>query len=91
MHDIFKAIGDPTRRNILEYLRKEGRLAAGDIAARFDMTQATVSHHLSILKEAGLINDKREGKYIFYEINTTIFEDVLQWLYEFIKGDAKDE
>ena len=91
MQDIFKAIGDPTRREILEFLRKEGRLAAGDIAARFDMTQATVSHHLSILKEAGLINDKREGKYIFYEINTSIFEDVLQWLVGFIKGDEKDE
>ena len=59
-----------------------------EIAARFVMTQATVSHHLSILKEAKLINDHREGKFIFYEINTSLFDDLLQWIIRF-KGDEK--
>lgn len=83
-----KAMNDPTRRDILEYLKHEGRLSAGEIAARFVMTQATVSHHLSILKEAKLINDHREGKFIFYEINTSLFDDLLQWIIRF-KGDEK--
>lgn len=86
-----KAMGDTTRREILEMLRKEGKMAAGDIAARFDMTGATISHHLAILKEAELIIDDRRGKYIYYEINTSVFDDLLQWLVVMTKGDTPNE
>ncbi len=85
-----KAMSDNTRREILEMLRREGKMAAGDIAARFDMTNATISHHLAILKEAELITDDRKGKYIFYEINTSVFDDLLQWIVSMTKGDAHE-
>ena len=62
----FKALSDKTRRDILTLLKEEGRLSAGDIASRFNMTQATISHHLSILTSAGLIIDEKQGKYIFH-------------------------
>lgn len=88
--DVMKALSDKTRREILVLLKKEGRMAAGDIANKFDMTQATVSHHLSVLDEAGLINDEKVGKFIYYEINTTILQDLLQWLVELTaRGDKK--
>ena len=74
-----KALSDPTRREILNLL-KTGSMAAGDIAARFDMTAAAVSRHLSVLKEADLIRDTREGKFIYYDINTTVLEEVMLWL-----------
>lgn len=87
--DVMKALSDKTRREILVLLKKEGRMAAGDIANKFDMTQATVSHHLSVLDEAGLINDEKVGKFIYYEINTTILQDLLQWLVELTAGGDK--
>ena len=74
-----KALSDPIRREILNLL-KTGTMAAGDIAARFDMTAAAVSRHLSVLKEADLIRDTREGKFIYYDINTTVLEEVMLWL-----------
>ena len=80
--DTFKALSDENRREILEML-KGGRMNAGDISDKFNMTQATVSHHLSILKEADLVRIKREGKYIYYELNTTVFNDVLKWILDF--------
>lgn len=80
--DTFKALSDENRREILEML-KGGRMNAGDISDKFNMTQATVSHHLSILKEADLVRITREGKYIFYELNTTVFNDVLKWILDF--------
>ena len=80
--DTFKALSDANRREILEML-KGGRMNAGDISDKFDMTQATVSHHLSILKEADLVRIKREGKYIYYELNTSVFNDVLKWILDF--------
>jgi DNA-binding transcriptional ArsR family regulator len=64
----FKALSDKTRRDILTLLKEEGRLSAGDIASRFNMTQATISHHLSILTSAGLIIDEKQGKYIFLDL-----------------------
>ena len=76
----FKALADPTRRSILELLRKEGRMTAGDIAARFDVTAATISHHLLELKNADLVCDFKQGKYIFYELSTSVFEDIILWL-----------
>ncbi|MEG1175764.1 MAG: autorepressor SdpR family transcription factor [Ruthenibacterium sp.] len=74
----FKALADPTRRSILELLRK-GPRSAGDIAEQFGTTGATVSHHLSVLREAGLISDEKRGKYIFYTLDTSVVEDILAW------------
>ena len=64
---------------------KDGRRSAGDIGAHFDMTGATISHHLSILKQAGLIEDFREGKYIYYELNMTVMEELMGWFLQFKK------
>ncbi len=80
-----KALSDPIRREILNFL-KSGPMAAGDIAARFDVTGAAVSRHLSVLKEAELIRDKREGKFIFYELNASVLEEILLWISE-LKGE----
>ena len=74
-----KAIADPIRRRILELLKK-GRMTAGNIASHFDVTLPSISRHLSILKESGLIRDSREGQFIYYEINTSVLEDVLTWI-----------
>ncbi len=81
----FKALSDPTRRSILELLRK-GRLTAGEIGAHFDMTGATVSHHLSTLKDAELVIDEKVGKYIYYDLNTSVVEDVLTWVTSLLGG-----
>ena len=80
-----KALSDPIRREILNLL-KSGPMAAGDISARFDVTGAAVSRHLSVLKEAELIRDKREGKFIFYELNASVLEEILLWISE-LKGE----
>ena len=74
-----KAIADPVRRDILNML-KSGRLSAGEITDRFDITAAAISRHLSILKEADLIRDTREGKFIFYELNVSVLEEILLWV-----------
>jgi ArsR family transcriptional regulator len=81
----FKAIADPTRREILHLLRKE-EMTAGDVAARFDMTRPTMSHHFSVLKEAGLVTSRREGQTIWYALNTTVLEDVLAWTLDMARG-----
>ena len=80
-----KALSDPIRREILNLL-KSGPMAAGDIAARFDVTGAAVSRHLSVLKEAELIRDKRDGKFIYYELNASVLEEILLWITE-LKGE----
>ena len=80
-----KAIADPTRREILALL-KNGRMTAGDIVSRFNMTGASMSKHLSILKEADLVRDERDGKFIYYELNTSLLEDVMCWIAE-LKGE----
>ncbi len=85
--DTFKALSDPVRREILELL-KGGALSAGDIANNFDMTQATVSYHLKILKKADLIREKRDKNFIFYELNMTVVEEMMAWLSE-LKGGRK--
>jgi ArsR family transcriptional regulator len=81
----FKAIADPTRREILHLLRKE-EMTAGDVAARFDMTKPTMSHHFSVLKEAGLVTSRREGQTIWYALNTRVLEDVLAWTLDMARG-----
>lgn len=82
-----KAMSDKTRREILNLL-KNGDMTAGDIAAHFSMTQATVSHHLSVLKDGELVTDRRDGKFIFYELNTSVIEEIMAWLIE-LKGVNK--
>lgn len=83
-----KAIADPIRREILEIL-KSGRMSAGDISSKFDVTDASISRHLSVLKEADLIRDKREGKFIYYEINTSVLEDIILFVAD-LKGEKNE-
>ena len=83
--ETFKALSDGVRREILLMLR-DGKKSAGEIAACFDMTNATVSYHLSILKKAGLITEKKEKNYIFYKLNTSVFEDIMMWFAQFQDG-----
>ena len=85
MNTFFKALNDPTRREILELLNK-GDLTAGDIADRFDMTKPSISHHLDLLKQAGLVVSLREGQFIKYSINTTVFDGIAVWLMQFKKS-----
>ena len=89
LQDTLKALSDPTRRRILELLKK-GPLSAGEIGEHFEMTGATLSHHLSILKKAGLVDDNKKGTFVYYEINTSVMEDILTWVTGFM-GDKKDE
>lgn len=86
----FKAISDPVRMNILDMLRKQGSLNAGEIASEFNLTNATISYHLKILKNADLIYERKEKNFIFYELNTSIFEDILTWFVKF-KGSDNEE
>ena len=83
-----RALADPIRREILEML-KGGRLSAGEISDRFPVTAASISRHLSVLKEADLIRDRREGKYIYYEMNASVLEEILLFVSE-LKGEKKD-
>lgn len=93
IHQVMKALSDSTRRDILSLLRKQGRLSAGDISAHFNMTQATVSHHLSLLTEAELITNEKKGKYIYFEINTTVLQELLAYVMSLfnVKGDGSNE
>lgn len=86
LQQTLKALSDPTRREILNLL-KSGRLSAGEIADHFSITSAAVSRHLSVLKDADLIWDTREGKFIFYELNTSVLEEIMLWLTD-LKGGA---
>ena len=80
-----KALADPTRREILNLL-KQGKLSAGEITNHFDITAAAISRHLSVLKEADLIEDTRDGKYIFYELNASVLEEIMLWITD-LKGE----
>ena len=91
LNEVFKAVADPTRREILRLLRHE-EMSAGDLAARFDMTKPSMSHHFAVLKAAGLLTSRREGQTIWYALNTTVLEDVLAWtldLAQSAKGDPR--
>ena len=81
MQDTLQALADPTRREILNLL-KQSRMSAGEISNHFSISGAAVSRHLSVLKEADLIRDEREGKYIYYELNATVLEEILLWISE---------
>ena len=88
LQQTLRALADPVRREILNLL-KGGRLSAGDICSHFDVSGAAISRHLSVLKEADLIRDTREGKFIYYELNTSVLEEVMLWLAT-LKGDCHD-
>ena len=81
----FKALSDPTRRDILHLLRA-GPLPAGEITAHFNISAATISHHLAILRDAGLVLDDKRGKFIYYELNLSVVDEILGWL-SALKGD----
>ncbi len=87
IQNTMKALSDPIRREILELL-KSGRHSAGEIAEKFPVSGAAISKHLSVLKDADLIRDSREGKFIFYELNTSVLEEVMLWLTG-LKGEDK--
>ena len=84
MNTVFKALNDVTRREILELL-KDKEMQAGEIAAYFSISKPSISHHLDILKQADLIASEKKGQFVIYSINTTIMEDVLQWILTFKK------
>ena len=84
--ETFKALSDPVRRDILEMLKKN-RMSAGEIASQFDMTGATISYHLSILKKAELVKETKHKNYIYYELNTSVVEEVMLWLSELKERD----
>ena len=88
IQNTLKALSDPIRREILEMLRS-GRLSAGEIAEKFPVSGAAISKHLSVLKESDLIRDAREGKFIYYDINTSVLEETLLWI-ETLKGEKQD-
>ena len=85
LQNTLRALADPIRREILNLL-KAGRMSAGDITAHFEVTGASVSRHLSVLKEAGLIRDTREGKFIYYDLNASVLEEIMLWITD-LKGE----
>ena len=85
MQNTLRALADPIRREILNLL-KAGRLSAGEICEHFDVTGASISRHLSVLKEADLIRDTREGKFIYYDLNASVLEEILLWISD-LKGE----
>ena len=88
IQETMRALADPTRREILNLL-KGGRLSAGEITDHFPVTAAAVSRHLSVLKDADLIRDKREGKFIYYEMNASVLEEIMLFISD-LKGEKKD-
>lgn len=86
MNEIFQALRDPTRRQILQLLRA-GTLTAGEIAQEFDMSKPSISHHLDILKRADLIAVERQGQFLHYSLNTTVVEDLLRWVIDLKNTD----
>lgn len=85
MNALFKALSDPTRRKILQLLKAQ-ELTAGDIAGHFSISKPSISHHLDLLKQAGLVSVRRDGQYLFYAINTSLLEDLMQWVLD-LKND----
>ena len=89
MNETLKAISDPVRRDILSMLRS-GKRSAGEIAEKFNLTGATVSYHLSILKKADLVFENKQKNFVYYELNTSVFEEIMLWFAQF-KGENSDE
>ena len=85
LQSTLRALADPIRREILNLL-KQGRMSAGEIVDHFDVTGASISRHLSVLKEADLIRDTREGKFIYYDLNASVLEEIMLWIAD-LKGE----
>ncbi len=88
--ETFKALSDPVRLEILNMLKKNGRMNAGEIAENFDLSKATISHHLKMLKDQDLIYETKEKNFIYYELNTSVFEDILTWIVKF-RGEDNEK
>lgn len=84
MNNTFKALSDPTRRKILDLL-KERDLTAGEISDHFNMTKPSISQHLKILKHADLVQEEKKGQYVIYSLNTTVFQEIISWAWNFAK------
>ena len=89
LQQTLKALADPTRREILNLL-KGGKRSAGEISEQFEITAAAVSRHLSVLKDADLIQDSRDGKFIFYQLNTSVLEEIMLWITD-LKGASEND
>ena len=90
MQQTLRALADPSRREILNMLKK-GRMSAGEIAERFSVSGAAVSRHLSVVKEADVMTDQREGKFIYYDLNASVLEEIMLWISELRGGDGHAE
>ena len=90
LQNTMRALADPIRREILNMLRS-GRMSAGEITERFEVTAAAISRHLSVLREADLIRDTREGKFIYYDLNASVLEEIMLWISELKGESANDE
>ncbi len=90
VNELFKALSDENRRKILDLLRK-GDLTAGEIAENFEMSKAGISQHLSVLKNAELVYAIKKGQYVYYSLNSTVFQDVLKWIVQFNSNGKGDE
>lgn len=90
MNEVFKAFSDKTRREILQHL-KERDMTAGEIADLFNISKPSISHHLNILKQAGLVMDERQGQNIFYSLNTTVFQELLRWVVAFCDKEGDED
>jgi len=90
MKDVFKALADPTRRKILTLL-KAGDLTAGEISSHFEMSKPSISQHLNILKQAELVYDNKQGQFIYYTLNLTVFQELVSWTIDFIDKGEKEQ
>lgn len=88
MNILFKALNDQTRREILELLQQKD-MTAGDIADRFHISKPSISHHLDLLKQAGLVESLKEGQFVYYSLNTTVVDEIIKWLMQFQKKKKK--
>ena len=88
MNALFKALNDPTRREILELLREKD-LTAGEIADQFNISKPSISHHLDLLRQAGLVSSAKEGQFIYYSLNTTVMDEILKWIMNLQSPDNK--
>jgi DNA-binding transcriptional ArsR family regulator len=88
MNLLFKALNDPTRREILELLGK-GDLSAGEIADKFNISKPSISHHLDLLRQAGLVESVKQGQFIYYSLNTTVFDELIKWMLKFRQNKRK--
>ncbi|MFZ5651534.1 MAG: autorepressor SdpR family transcription factor [Bacillota bacterium] len=90
MNLVFKAISDPNRRKILKLLRKKD-MTAGEIADHFSISKPSISHHLNMLKQADLVQDERKGQFIFYSLNSTVFQELMSWVYDLMEVNESEE